>query len=151
MHALQIAAIGGRDEKRHRTSLLRCGDLLLDTTYGLDISIGRNLSGPSEVTASQQRSLGDLVIDRQSEDQAGARTADLLSEVEGDVRVVAISGSQGDTDDWNVGLDGGLHGGHADVGLDLVADDHKPHFFTDAVRTYPLGHRFIVGCRNAID
>src|SRR4030095_16467565 len=139
------------DEEGNCAGLLGRSNLFLDTTDGFDVSIGCDLSSPGQVTPSQQRSVGDLVIDRQSENQAGAGTADLLSEVEGDVRVVAISGSQGDADNGNVGLDVGFHCGYGDIGLNLVADDDKPHLFTNTLGTYLLGHRLGIRRWNAVD
>jgi hypothetical protein len=79
------------------------------------------------VPAGQQRTLGDLVVDGQREHQAGAGTADLLAEVEGDLRGVVVAGGQGDADHRGVGLGGRLHGDHLDPALLLAADDGEDH------------------------
>src|SRR5215203_7169633 len=94
---LEIAAIVGRHEECGGTSFLGCRDFLLNSADGLDISIGGDRSSAGEVPASQQWSVGDLVIGRQREDQTCAWAADLLPEVEGNFRVVTITGRQRDT------------------------------------------------------
>ena len=56
-----------------------------------DVAVGVDRAGAGDVPPGQQRARGDLVVDGQGEDQAGARAADLLAEVEGDLRRVASS------------------------------------------------------------
>ena len=54
---------------------------------------------PATCLPLQQRAFGDLVVDRQREDQAGTRAADPLTEIEGDLGLVAVARTQRDADD----------------------------------------------------
>ena len=71
---------------------------------GPDVTVGGDRARAGDVPPGEQLAGGDLVVDGEGEDQAGAGSADLLAEVEGDRGRVGVARAERDADDGDPGL-----------------------------------------------